>query len=124
MTLTADQCWERLHRSRTGRIAFLDDDAIEMFPVNYIVDGRRIVFATSSRKITDALERRLPVVFEVDEHDGWTAWSVVLRGAMVSADVRESAAQRLRSMLPTHKTAHIVIEPKTVTGRLFDQVAP
>lgn len=122
--LGPDQCWERLNRSRTGRLAFLRDDRIEMFPVNYIADGRRIVFATSSTLILAAAEQNRPVVFEVDEHDGWTAWSVVLRGWAGRVADADPAGRRIRSMLPTRKEAHVVIEPTAVTGRLFDEAAP
>ncbi|WP_139201969.1 pyridoxamine 5'-phosphate oxidase family protein, partial [Curtobacterium sp. MCBA15_016] len=53
--LDADQCWERLHRSRTARVAFRTEESLEVIPVNYVAEDRRLVFATSSTVILDAV---------------------------------------------------------------------
>lgn len=124
VVLDADQCWERLHRSRTGRVAFRTDESLEVIPLNYVAENRRLVFATSSNVILEAVHARREIVLEVDEHDGWTAWSVVARGIAHIPDTRHVTAQRIRSMLATPKHATVVLEPTSVTGRLFDQAAP
>lgn len=122
--LDPDQCWERLHRSHTARIAFRTEDSLEIIPVNYVAESRQLVFATSSAGILSAVRAGHEVVMEIDEHDGWTAWSVVARGTAHLPDTRNVTAQRLRSMLPTPKLATVVLVPADVTGRLFDQAAP
>ncbi|MGN8051393.1 pyridoxamine 5'-phosphate oxidase family protein [Curtobacterium sp. 22159] len=122
--LDADQCWERLHRSRIARVAFRTEESLEVVPVNYVAEARQLVFATSSNVILDAVHSGREIVMEVDEHDGWTAWSVVVRGTAHIPDIRHVTAQRIRSMLPTPKRATVVLEPTSVTGRLFDQAAP
>lgn len=122
--LDADQCWERLHRSRTARVAFRTEESLEVIPVNYVAEDRRLVFATSSTVILDAVHAGREIVMEADEHDGWTAWSVVAKGTAHLPDTRNVSAQRLRSMLATPKRATVVLEPTSITGRLFDQAAP
>lgn len=124
VTLDADQCWERLHRSRIARVAFRTEESLEVIPVNYVAETRQLVFATSSSVILDAVRSGREIVMEVDEHDGWTAWSVVAKGAAHIPDTRHVTAQRIRSMLATPKHATVVLEPTSVTGRLFDQAAP
>ncbi|MCS5524720.1 pyridoxamine 5'-phosphate oxidase family protein [Curtobacterium flaccumfaciens] len=122
--LEPDQCWERLHRSRTARVAFRTEESLEIIPVNYVAQERKMVFATSSAGILAAVHDGRELVLEVDEHDGWTAWSVVAKGAGHLPDTHHVTAQHLRSMLPTPKRATVVLEPTSITGRLFDQAAP
>ncbi|PZE23250.1 MULTISPECIES: pyridoxamine 5'-phosphate oxidase family protein [unclassified Curtobacterium] len=124
LVLDPDQCWTRLRDASTGRVAFRTDESIEILPVNHLSDDRQIVFATSSHAILAAVADRRELVFEVDHHDGWTAWSVVVRGPAHTTQANDGTAGRLRSMLPTPKIATVVIEPTTVTGRLFDRAAP
>lgn len=123
LRLDADQCWQRLHRSRTARVAFRTEDSIEVIPVNYVAEDRQLVFATSSTVILDAVHAGREIAMEADEHDGWTAWSVVAKGTAHLPDTRTVTAQRLRSMLPTAKLATVVLAPSSITGRLFDQAA-
>ncbi|WP_144713251.1 pyridoxamine 5'-phosphate oxidase family protein [Curtobacterium pusillum] len=122
--LDADQCWERLHRTRIARVAFRTEESLEVIPVNYVAETRQLVFATSSNVILDAVRHGREILMEVDEHDGWTAWSVVAKGTAHIPDTRHVTAQRIRSMLATPKHATVVLEPTSVTGRLFDQAAP
>jgi nitroimidazol reductase NimA-like FMN-containing flavoprotein (pyridoxamine 5'-phosphate oxidase superfamily) len=122
LELEPDQCWTRLQQSRTGRIVVSAGGLIEIRPVNYVANGRTIVFATSSSILITAAREHEDVTFEVDEHDGWTAWSVVLRGhASITDDSVPPHGQDLHSMLATVKTTRIKITPTEVTGRLFDQ---
>ena len=124
VTLDPDQCWQRLHRSRIARVAFRTEDSLEVIPVNYVAEPRRLLFATSSSAILDAVHDGREIVVEVDEHDGWTAWSVVAKGTAHIAGTRHATAQGIRSMLATPKRATVVLEPTSVTGRLVDQAAP
>lgn len=124
VVLDPDQCWQRLQRSRTARVAFRTEDSLEVIPVNYAAEARHVLFATSSAAILAAVDDGREIVLEVDEHDGWTAWSVVAKGTAQLADDRHPLAARLRSMLPTPKRATVEFESRTITGRLFDQAAP
>ena len=45
--LDADECWALLRSIRVGRLAMCADGRPLIFPVNYVVDGRSIVFRTA-----------------------------------------------------------------------------
>jgi hypothetical protein len=77
---------------------------------------------TSSEVVRIAAADHRPVVFEVDEHDGWSVWSVIVRGTMAETDDFELPdGTELRSMLPTVKRTRLRVTPDEITGRLFDQ---
>jgi uncharacterized protein len=116
------QCWTRLQTSRTGRLVTVGSGRIEIRPVNFVSDGHSIVFETSSEIVRTAAAEHRQVVFEVDEHDGWSVWSVIVRGTIAETDdfdLPEGA--QLRSMLPTVKRTRVRVTPDEITGRLFDQ---
>jgi nitroimidazol reductase NimA-like FMN-containing flavoprotein (pyridoxamine 5'-phosphate oxidase superfamily) len=116
------QCWTRLQTSRTGRIVTVESGRVEIRPVNFVADGHAIVFETSSEVIRTAAAEHRQVVFEVDEHDGWSVWSVIVRGTMSETDADDPTdGPRLRSMLPTAKRTRLRVAPDEITGRLFDQ---
>ncbi|MBF4606905.1 pyridoxamine 5'-phosphate oxidase family protein [Curtobacterium sp. VKM Ac-1393] len=116
------QCWTKLQDSRTGRIVTVASDRIEIRPVNFVADGHSIVFDTSSEVVRSAAAEHRPVVFEVDEHDGWSVWSVIVRGTVAETDDLDlPEGTELRSMLPTVKRTRLRLTPDEITGRLFDQ---
>ncbi|MCZ2402032.1 pyridoxamine 5'-phosphate oxidase family protein [Paenarthrobacter sp. Z7-10] len=77
------ECWHLLESHVLARLAVVVDGHPDIFPVNYVVDNRSVVFRTASgTKFLGALEST-PVAMEIDGYDSHTelAWSVVLRGA-------------------------------------------
>jgi nitroimidazol reductase NimA-like FMN-containing flavoprotein (pyridoxamine 5'-phosphate oxidase superfamily) len=74
-------CWQLLETEVIGRVVASVDGQIEIFPVNYAVDGEGIVFRTNAgRKMTGVLASE--TVFEVDSVDrqAKAGWSVIVRG--------------------------------------------
>lgn len=120
-----EECVHLLGTQRVGRIAFINGGAPDVLPVNYVVDGEAIVFATAAGTKLSAAERG-PVAFEVDWTDAasHTGWSVVVRGlAQEITDLdRPELVQRVRD-LPINPWAagdrsHLVrIDARTITGR-------
>ena len=54
--LSFDQCWELLDSETVGRLALVVDEHPEIFPVNYVLDNRTIVFRTGrGRKLWGAM---------------------------------------------------------------------
>ena len=79
--LTEDQCLALLSSHDIGRIAFGFEGRIEIFPVNYGIEGVVIVIRTSRGTKLEGAPKSA-VAFEID---GWDAesgigWSVVARG--------------------------------------------
>jgi nitroimidazol reductase NimA-like FMN-containing flavoprotein (pyridoxamine 5'-phosphate oxidase superfamily) len=80
--LTYDECVERLEHSQVGRLAFLSDGDVQIFPVNYRWHDGAVVFRTAPGTKLDAAFFKKVAAFEID---GWdsvfqTGWSVVAKG--------------------------------------------
>jgi nitroimidazol reductase NimA-like FMN-containing flavoprotein (pyridoxamine 5'-phosphate oxidase superfamily) len=93
----------------------------DIFPVNYVVQDRSLLFGTArGTKLLELTVNRY-VAFEVDRWDEREATSVVARGvASVTEDwaaPSEAEAAGLRSWSPTAKTAFVRIRVTAVEGR-------
>jgi len=80
--LTEAECWERLARQTTGRIAYVDPKGPVVVPLNYVVRDREIWVQTASY---NQLAIHLPdqlAAFQVDHADirDHTGWSILARG--------------------------------------------
>lgn len=123
--LTIDQCWELLNDAAVGRLALIVDNHPEIFPVNYVLERRSIVFRTDGGiKLWGAMTAK-PAAFEIDGYDPHTeeAWSVVARGdTEVIHDVEEKAAADALNLEPWHpgtKDHYVRLSPRALTGRRF-----
>ncbi len=124
--LSTSTCWALLRSVAVGRLAVHgDDDEIEIFPVNFIVDQGSVVFRTAEgTKLARSRDRRR-AAFEVDDFDFYdgTAWSVVLRGLPSAIehhdDVVATFDLQLRPWQAGPKPTYVRITPDVVTGRRF-----
>jgi nitroimidazol reductase NimA-like FMN-containing flavoprotein (pyridoxamine 5'-phosphate oxidase superfamily) len=125
IVLTDDQCWEHLRRQELGRLVTHVGEVIDIFPVNYIVDDRSLLFRTAEGSKLFELMIRSEVLFEVDDHTDTEAWSVVVRGRAAplrtSADVERADGLGLRPWIPTLKYVYVRISPESLTGRAFNR---
>jgi uncharacterized protein len=129
--LTTDECTTLLQASRVGRIAFLADGEVEVFPVSYTVDGTAVAFRTAvGSKLTAALENAA-VAFEIDGFDvvHRHGWSVVIKGTC--EEVREDAALSrleaagLQPWIGTPEELRWVrVRPHSITGRQIPHSQP
>lgn len=123
--LTADECWERLHSQELGRLVTRVGEVIEVFPVNYVVDGASLLFRTAEGSKFAELTVNDHVLFEVDDYTAVDAWSVVLKGRatpLVSSDeIMAADALPLRPWVPTLKRNYVRIVPNELTGRSFER---
>ena len=121
--LSEEECWQRLRGSELGRLVTRVGDVIDIFPINYVVDGTSIVFRTAEGSKLVELTVNDEVLFEVDEHTDADAWSVIVRG---SAHVLDTLTEReaadglgLQPWVPTLKYNYVRISPSSLTGRAF-----
>ena len=123
--ITTDECMQLLGTKQVGRLAFLSGGLPQIVPVNYVLDGGAVVFATGSgSKLWGAT--RSAVAFEVDHVDETVraGWSVVVHGlAQEITDLdRPDLVSRVRG-LPLRPWAGgdrpnlIRLAATTVTGR-------
>jgi nitroimidazol reductase NimA-like FMN-containing flavoprotein (pyridoxamine 5'-phosphate oxidase superfamily) len=125
-TLSENDCLALLRSHAIGRIAFAFEGQVEIFPVNYGIEGRIIVFRTGVGTKLDALRGRA-VAFEIDgwEPDRGIGWSVVARGGAEEITMNPGrAAEHLRWVpvepsVPGDRLHWIGIKPSEVTGRRF-----
>jgi nitroimidazol reductase NimA-like FMN-containing flavoprotein (pyridoxamine 5'-phosphate oxidase superfamily) len=124
-SLTMDQCWELLDAEIVGRVALIVDSHPEIYPVNFVLERRTIVFRTSGgTKLWGAITGK-PVAFEIDGYDAHdeSAWSVMARGQAElienQADKDAADARLLEPWHPGGKPYYVRIAPKALTGRRF-----
>ncbi len=99
---------------------------IEVFPVNYGVEGSIIVFRTSLGTKLSAVGTR-PIAFEVDSWDpeSGVGWSVVAKGRAEEITTNPGrAAEHLRWVhvepaAPGARWHWVGIKPSAITGRHF-----
>lgn len=120
--LTADECWEMLASHSFGRLAFHLGPEVHLTPVNYAVDGKKLLFRTAPGNKLVGVAMNPDVVFEIDEYDAVSARSVIVRG--VARRLDEDQQHRadevpLRPWVPTQKYEVVEIDPDEVTGRAF-----
>ena len=125
VVLSRDECLELLASHEVGRLGVVVDDGQPViFPVNYRLDGDRIVIRTNpgTKLSASALAR---VAFEIDAVDvGMHAgWSVVVKGfgedisTAIDPRSEELRALRLETWAPGDRMSWIRIVPTEITGR-------
>ena len=78
--LSEDECWALLTGAVIGRLVYAEGDDVEIFPVNFMVHDRKVLFRTAPGSKLEAVGSRPNVAFEVDEHGPIWVWSVIVRG--------------------------------------------
>lgn len=123
--LSEDECWYFLSRRELGRLAVAAGIEPDIFPVNYVTDGPRVLFRTAPGSKLAELLANPHVAFEVDEYDDTYATSVVLKGIAkrleLQGEIDAADALPLTSWLPTLKYRWVRIAPVTITGRRFQR---
>jgi uncharacterized protein len=102
--LTESECLDALTGHKIGRIGFCTPDGPRVFPVNYAMDGKSLVFRTSpygsiARESGGPLDTvygsiarengdRREAAFEIDhfDHQDKTGWSVLVVGRLEVVD--------------------------------------
>lgn len=124
--LTESECLALLRSCTLGRISFASGGEIEIFPVNYGIEGSIIVFRSGPGTKLDAVPNTA-VAFEVD---GWDAesgrgWSVVAKGRAEEITTNSGrSAEHLRLVhiqpaAPGDKWHWLAIQPSEIAGRRF-----
>jgi nitroimidazol reductase NimA-like FMN-containing flavoprotein (pyridoxamine 5'-phosphate oxidase superfamily) len=121
--LSLEDCLERLASKSVGRVAYTERAMPAVLPVNYGLDGHRIMFRTrANSRLAHQMDNTV-VAFEVDEVDEQlrSGWSVLVTG--VARLVREpSETLRLDHAWPLpwaggDRRQIVVITPAHITGR-------
>ncbi|MBU8818265.1 pyridoxamine 5'-phosphate oxidase family protein [Mycolicibacterium goodii] len=121
--LSATECWELLKSVTLGRIVTTVDNTSHIFPINFVVHRRTVLFRTAegTKLVSAAINNN--VVFEADDHDVAAGWSVIVRGvARTVRDTEDLAECERAGLLPwtaTTKNHWVRVLPTQITGRRF-----
>lgn len=122
--LTVAQCDSFLSTSQIGRIAFVSDGDVLIFPVTYRYVNGAVVFRSAEGTKLDIAANHRPVAFEIDgfDEERRTGWSVLVTGiARYIIDEQEEAELadvELTPWTPYLKARRwIRISPDEITGR-------
>ena len=125
VTLSEEQCWNLLSRYQLGRLALDVGGGPDIFPVNYVTDGPRVLFRTAPGSKLAGLTQNPRVAFEVDEFDDEHGASVILKGVAhrleLQSEIDEADALPLRPWIPTLKYRWVRITPTQISGRWFER---
>lgn len=123
--LNDEECWGLLERGELGRLAVSVEDEPHIYPVNYVLDGPRLLFRTAPGSKLADLSAHPRVAFEVEEYDDTTAASVIVKGIAqrleLQREIDAADALPLRPWIPTLKYRWVRIVPTSLTGRRFDR---
>ena len=125
--LSSEECWDLLRSTTFGRIGFQLRGRTRITPINYVVDGSRIVFRTAEGAKFFALMVEDNAVLEIDDYDAESAWSVIAHGGVreITDDPDAAAATAgLRPWVPTPKNHVFAIDVDKVRGRRFTLERP
>jgi hypothetical protein len=124
--LRPHECWALLRSTELGRLAFMLDRRLEVFPINYVVRDGTVVFRTSRGSKLSAVRVHAMVVFEVDGVVDGVAWSVIVKGRVREItnvyDPAELARLPLHPQQGGHKGHVVEVGPGEITGRRFTVV--
>jgi nitroimidazol reductase NimA-like FMN-containing flavoprotein (pyridoxamine 5'-phosphate oxidase superfamily) len=121
--LTEPHAWGLLETQSFGRLGLSSDDRPQIFPVNFAVQNRTILFRTAGGAKLRELIHNKNVAFEADSIADNEAWSVVVRGiASLVVDPDETRAADTLSFprwVPTLTYVYVRITPNDIRGRRF-----
>ena len=121
--LPVSECWELMKSVSLGRLVTSVDGRPQIFPVNFVVQRRTILFRTAEGTKLVSTSMNNQVLFEVDDHTVAEGWSVIVQGRARSLrtdeEIEEAEQAQLLTWTATEKTHYVRILPDTVTGRRF-----
>lgn len=121
--LPESECWQLLASVSLGRLVTSVDGRPEIFPVNFVVQRRTVLFRTAegTKLVSAAINNS--VLFEADEHNVVEGWSVIVRGMARTLrgddQIEEAERAQLLPWTPTVKSHFVRIIPTQITGRRF-----
>lgn len=122
--LSASESWDLLSSVAVGRLVTSVDGRPEIFPVNFAVQNRSVLFRTAEgTKLTSAVMTN-EVLFEADAYDAAQGWSVIVRGRTRTLrsdeEIEEADRAGLVPWTATEKAHYVRVAPIiSITGRRF-----
>jgi nitroimidazol reductase NimA-like FMN-containing flavoprotein (pyridoxamine 5'-phosphate oxidase superfamily) len=121
--LSASESWNLLASVALGRLVTSVDGQPEIFPVNFVVQRRTVLFRTAegTKLVSAAINNR--VLFEADDHTVAEGWSVIVDGTArtlrTDEEIEEAERAQLLPWTATMKQHYVRVMPLAITGRRF-----
>jgi len=121
--LSVSESWDLLATVALGRLVTSAGGEPEIFPVNFAVQRRTVLFRTAegTKLVSTAINKR--VLFEADDHDVAEGWSVIVKGTArmlhTNEEIEEAERAQLLSWTATLKLHYVRVLPVSITGRRF-----
>ena len=121
--LSETECWNLLSSVALGRLVTSVDGEPAIFPVNFVVQRRTVLFRTSegTKLVSAAINNQ--VLFEADGHGVTEGWSVIVKGTArilrTDEEIQEAERAQLLPWTATVKRHFVRIRPLSITGRRF-----
>ncbi|MFZ2241616.1 MAG: pyridoxamine 5'-phosphate oxidase family protein [Gordonia amarae] len=121
--LSDDECWELLRSQSVGRIGLSVGDDPDIFPLNYVIDGDKVVFRTGEGTKLFELAVNGKVAFEVDDYNADGGWSVIVKGTadrLVNiGEINAADELPLKPWVASIKYNYVAITVAGISGRRF-----
>jgi uncharacterized protein len=121
--LSETESWNLLSSVALGRLVTSVDGEPAIFPVNFVVQHRSVLFRTSegTKLVSAAINNQ--VLFEADDHGVTEGWSVIVKGTArilhTGEEIDEAERAQLLPWTATVKQHYVRIRPLRITGRRF-----
>jgi nitroimidazol reductase NimA-like FMN-containing flavoprotein (pyridoxamine 5'-phosphate oxidase superfamily) len=121
--LDRDESLRLLAGTKVGRIGITTESMPVVLPVNFVLDGERIVFSSAPGTKLYVAATGAQVAFEADDvdQDSRWGWSVCVTGPATlvedPAEVERLRGLPLDTWAPPGEESFVVIEAQVVTGR-------
>jgi uncharacterized protein len=121
--LSETECWNLLSSVALGRLVTSVDGQPEIFPVNFVVQHRTVLFRTAEgvKLVSTAINDR--VLFEADDHGVTEGWSVIVKGMArmlrTHEEIEDAEGAQLLPWTATAKQHYVRVRPLSITGRRF-----
>jgi uncharacterized protein len=121
--LSAHESWNLLASVALGRLVTSVDGQPEIFPVNFVVQHRTVLFRTAegTKLVSAAINNH--VLFEADEHTVAEGWSVIVNGTArmlrTQDEIEEAERAQVLPWTATSKLHYVRVIPTQITGRRF-----
>lgn len=121
--LSEGESWDLLSSVALGRLVTSVDDQPAIFPVNFVVQHRTVLFRTAEGTKLISATINHNVLFEADDHNAVGGWSVIVKGftRTLHTDKEREEAERAQLMpwTTTIKQNYVRVIPSQINGRRF-----
>ena len=122
--LTEDQAYEKLQDNDYGRSGVRHDDDVEILPLNYVIEWKKIYFRPAEGTKLSFIAVNPKVAFQADSVGVDKAWSGLVKGSAtrITSTEEENHAESLglEPWVPTLKYNWVRIDIESIEGRAFN----